>query len=229
MEKNEYVLDIDEKTQKVRTYNADPREIWVMRASDSVEMSPSYVKSLERLRGRHKLLICEGFRIKTYWHNNIALLTGDRVLYCTDFTEVASPKEPGMSRFHLTGFMFNTVKPSWEGFPCSSRRIGFFKVSQLDLSEAVTVSAMDLVSKCFVFACKNVPYRQKRSLDPMPPSFAAIYKQFSKAGEGKRRNDLSDELARKAHELKHSDPSYCHDYWWIESIAIPGRFPNFYQ
>ena len=238
LEKTEYGLDIDDRTQTVRIYEADQREIWVMRKTGQVELSPSYIRGIQELQGGHKLLVCEGFDIRTSFPNNVVLLTDDRVLYCTDFTEHESATEPGMSRFGLSGFFFKTVKPAWDDHPCSSARIGFFKVSQIELSEVVTVSGMDLVGKCFVSVRGDDPDK-KPVKNPVPGSFDVMYRQFLKTSERfkeKKTNEaremveqIGQQLLLEAHQMKVSDPSYLYAYWWVHCINIPGRFPNIFQ
>lgn len=216
----------------MKTYKANPREIFVMRASQSVELGPSYVRGIMSIQrsAYKKLLVCEGFKVANFFQNNIVLLTGNRAMYCTDFKEEESEAEgeKGMSRFFLHGFLFETVKDVWDE-PCSSARIGLFHVSRLDLSQIVIVSAMDLVSKCF-FSVRGHGPGKKPAKDPIPGgNCSVIFRQYQESRDETIRQGHLDRFYAEALHHRLMNPEYVKEYWWIWSIVQPGHFPNYFQ
>ena len=150
-------------------------------------------------------------------------------MYCCDFQEYESTNEgeQGMSRFAIRGFLFDEVKPVWTE-PCPSTRIGLSHVSKLNLCQLITVSAMDLVSKCFVSEKGHTPMEPAAS-DPMPGSFKVILRQFLETPEGDLQDRIEEKLLAEGTRYKNTDRSYLNDYWWTWSIVQPGRFPNYFQ
>lgn len=224
-------MDIDPEDAVVKTYKSDPREVFVMRATKSVELAPSYVRGIRGIHGSDikQEMVCEGFPIRNHYCNNIVLLTGDRVMYCVNFQEFESsnPAEKGMSRFGLKGFFFDCVKPVWEE-PTSSARIGLFHVSKLNLFNLHSVSAMDLVSKCFISVRGHKP-GERVAVDPLPADYAVILRQYQESRDEKTLDAVGTKLRAEAARYKSCDPSYLTDYWWVQSIVQPGHYTNYFQ
>jgi hypothetical protein len=89
----------------LQDFNITEREVAMMRATDRIELPPSFIKHIrEQPRTRFgKELVCQGYTIENRWPNNVVLLTGNRVLYCTDFHQEDDEVNGSLTKFYLTG------------------------------------------------------------------------------------------------------------------------------
>lgn len=209
---------------EIRDYNLSPRALAAMRHFDSIELPPAFIHSLgnaPRAKGV-KYLQCEGFRLYNTFPNNIALLSGNRVMYCVDFHE--SHADETNSTFTLEGFLFSQVDPAFKS-PESSAKIGFFIVKHLACNELTVESAMKLESKCFIFPRgSDIQLRPNPETDPMPQTLAPLIKSYVVASDECEKSAVKQAFVREFENV-----TFSLDYWWVHSIVVPGRFPNFGQ
>lgn len=225
LEQKKYTLDLDQETLDVRDFNLSPRALAAMHHFQAVELPPAFVHSVHMAPRRRgvKYMKCEAFRLDNEFPNNICLLTGNRVMYCIDFQSSSDDAGAVGNKFSIEGFIFGKIKPAFLS-PESSARIGFFWVSHLDFSKIQSVSAVDLVSKCFIFPRgADLISRPEPDIDPLPIRIHAKIKSYV----------LSDGVTKEMFRASICEESRCSqqspDYWWVHSLIIPGRFPNFAQ
>lgn len=221
-EEKKYSLDLDEDTLEVRDYSLSARALAAMRHFDSIELPPAFIHSVvnaPRAIGV-KYLQCEAFKLSNTFPNNIALLSGNRVMYCIDFNECNV--DTTLPTFTLEGFIFGHIEPAFRK-PVSSSKIGLFQVSKLSCSQVTVVSAMDLQSKCFIFPRGADPQRPNPENDPLPKSFETLIRSYVLSRESEK-DAFKSAFARESRNVAHTT-----DYWWVHSIVVPGRFPNFGQ
>lgn len=224
-EEKKYALDMDEEGDyDIKDFNISPRALATMRHFNTVELPPAFIHSLDsatRTKGV-KYLKCEAFKLQNTFPNNIALLSGNRVMFCIDFHEHIVDSE--LSTFSLEGFVFSSVRPAFSE-PESSAQIGLFKVSKLDLTKIHSESGINLESKCFIFPRgADVQLRPTPEIDPLPEELRSTVKSYVLASDAHAKEAAKCSIFRECTIL--SNPW---DYWWVHSIVIPGRYPNFGQ
>ena len=218
-------MDLDEaEDHEIPDFNLSPRVLAAMRHFDSIELPPAFVHEIvkaTRTKGV-KALKCDAFALQNTFPNNIALLSGNRVMFCIDFHEHKVDDEH--STFSLEGFVFSRVQEAFSE-PESSAQIGLFKVMNLDLSNIDIVSAMQLESKCFIFPRgAEVSVRPRPETNPLPEKLRDLVKSFVLASDSSSKDSAKNSIFRESANLVNE-----FDYWWVHSIVIPGRYPNFGQ
>lgn len=227
-ELKKYILPLNEDGD-LQDFSITPREIATMKACGSLELPPSFVRGIrESPKFKYKReLVCASFKVGNTSPENIVLLTDNRVMYCTHFKEEHDPQDEYSSHFTLEGYLFKSVKPAWV-HPCSSERIGYFIVSKIDLSNIVSISAMDLVSKCLLLPREPSIERSVPESFPVPVAFLALNRGFVAAECRQSRELFIAKMKIFAEEFKSQD-SYRFDFFYAESLHMPGRHRNFFQ
>lgn len=228
LEKKKFIMSLNEDGEGLTDLNLSPMALATMRHFGTIELPPSFVHSLQpapRSKGV-KFLKCEAFRLYNTFPNNIALLTGNRVMYCIDLREEQVDVDD--TKFYIEGFMFSTVKPAFRE-PESSAQIGFFKVSNLICNEMFSESSVNLVSKCFVFPRgRDMNLRPTPETDPLPQILRPLVKSYVIACDGDNKEAMKNTIFSESSNVL-TDITVGSDYWWVQSIAIPGRYPNYGQ
>lgn len=225
VEQKKYTLDLDEESLEVRDFNLSPRAVATMRHYNTVELPPAFVHAVEdapRVKGV-KYMKCEAFVLENVYPNNICLLTGNRVMFCIDFISQnqGARGENADKLFFLEGFIFRKIEPAFLE-PESSAQIGFFRASNLDCGHVEKVTPVQLVSKCFIFPRGADPHlRPMPDIDPLPTSMGDTIKRYVL-----EQSDTEKEHLRRCIREESCRAPQSPDYWWVHSIAIPGRFPN---
>lgn len=203
-----------------------------MKHYNTIELPPAFVHAVEdapRVKGV-KYMKCEAFVLENVYPNNICLLTGNRVMFCIDFIHQTqgdqrqgdqSQGENAVTSFFLEGFIFRKTEPAFLE-PESSAQIGLFRVSNLDCGHVEKVTPVQLVSKCFIFPRgADTLLRPAPDIDPMPKCIGDTIKRYVLEQNGPEKERLKQCIRDESCRAPHSP-----DYWWVHSIAIPGRFPN---
>lgn len=200
-----------------------------MKATGRIELPPSFIHRIRRVNKFEKELVCEGFRLSNQFPNNIAVLTGQRVLYCVSFAEEKEEGSEHASRFFMSGFIFDTLKPQWWQ-PGSSFRLGNYHAFSLNLSTLATVTGMELTSKAFIFPRgPDTSSRPFPATDPLPTNVQPLIRQYQSMDVADDRAILLESIKILGKRFKNSDPGYLLDYWWVNSLVIPGRYTNHFQ
>lgn len=225
MEVRKYKLDVD-RNGEVFDFTLTPRIVACMKATQRIQLPPAFIHNIRTVNRFETELVCEAFTISNQYPNNIVVLSGDRVMYCVSFSQESVENDDLASRFYLKGFIFQKVTPQWWD-PCPSSRIGNYFAEALDVTALVSVSAMDLVSKAFISA--RGPDEMKRPFpqtDPLPARLHPILRQFQSTDDLGERKVLMQSLRVVSKDCRAKDPGYALDYWWVNSMFVPGRFPN---
>lgn len=148
-------------------------------------------------------------------------------MYVVDMAEETHVLDHDVKRHYLTGYLFGKVEPAFT-HPESSARIGFYKVSQLDFNSMVTISTVELESKCFISTRGQYPNWPPPQVDPVPGTMVDHIKSYI---EEPNDSDV-EEIRKLGLELANADfgpysfqPFHC-DYWWVHSLEVPGRHPK---
>jgi hypothetical protein len=211
-------------------FEISPRELALMRKIDSIELPPSFIKKIHKspkFKTRQSL-VCEGFIVTNTFPNNICLLTGNRVIYCTNFSEVQDPEDKNNVNFFMEGFLFKSKKPFWT-YPDSSFRIGFVKASKIDLKTSVKISGLDLVGKCFCFKSGKSISRETPEFDPVPAKFLELVVAANQARTMQQALALEKKMLQFAEDFEVQSESFKRDAWWVESLIVPGKHTNYFQ
>lgn len=212
--RRKYLLPHDQNAELVDFRVSERNMKWMMEKK-TTELPPQAVKMLRGTKHKRErqYLTCEGFVLENTFPNNIAVMKGGSILYCTAFREPEDPVDP----YFVTGLLFLERKPMFT-VPMDSSRIGLFTVKHLDSSKFITFSADDIVSKCFIFAHPRPAIDSgidtEFEVDPVPEflkSFLATCKtQFS--AEFEIFNASEEGVLHKAVSM-----------WDVLSIEVPGR------
>lgn len=233
-EKKKYLLPFEGDTSGVLKFSLSAEALAAMRHYQCIELPPAFVHALTwSSKSSEKHLHCQAFDITDTFPNNICLLENDVVMYCVDFEEVKVDGDEIATHYELKGFCFKSVEPAFKE-PVSSAKIGFFKAKHIDFGEVRSFRAKSLVSKCFVFSdYKRAPSSTGRqedaALDPIPTNVAERLRDFRREKRECERNVILEEIRNAYSAFEKVHVSYVHDFWWVHSIVVPGRFPNIGQ
>jgi hypothetical protein len=222
-----YFLDLDEYGD-VKDFHITPRQVACMKATGSIELPPSFIHGIFQVDRWTQELVCDRFKVSSQFPNNIVLLTGNRVMYCTAFSQETDAKDEHALRFYLQGYLFKGVNPCFYD-PCSSSRIGWVHADRLDASNSVMVTGMELVGKCFVHARGHDAGRPEPAIDPLGTDVKFHLRQFQASRDVTEYDHLLESVANAWKRFKATDNSYGLDYWWVQSLVLPGRYTNHFQ
>jgi hypothetical protein len=212
---------------EIEDFGITPREVAVMRKTGTIELPPAFIHGVRPANLHKQVLICDRFLVTNTYPNNIVLLTGNRVMYCISFAEEKFAGDEHARRYYLTGFVFSRLIPAWVD-PCLSSRIGLNLASLLDVTTCVTVTGMELVSKCFSF-CRGETTTFEPLIDPCPPSVLQILRHWQRARTFEARQILAKGMKAAGNRFRALEVSYSLDYWWVWSLIVPGRYTNHFQ
>lgn len=200
-----------------------------MKETQQIELPPSFIHRVVQVSRHEQSLVCDRFTLSSKFPNNIVLLTGNRIMYCTAFSEERFTGDVHARRYYMTGFIFSSVRSVWFD-PCESSRIGLNFASRLGF-EFVTVTGMELVGKCFIHARALTPPDRlfEPLVDPCPPEIQPVLRQWRESRTVEARTSFSEEILSLAMKYKAIGVSCALDYWWVWSLIVPGRYTNHFQ
>jgi hypothetical protein len=198
-----------------------------MKETGRIELPPSFIHRIRKVNSHEQELVCRAFTISNSYPNNIVSLTENRIMFCVNFQALKTGEGPGECKYFISGFIFDDVKPVWE-HPCSSFRVGLHFAGKLNCGRVVTVSAMQLVSKCFVFQKGHCQVRLFPERNPLPHNLRATLLQYQ-AAPRESKCILEESMKISWKRSKDTDQSYLHDWWWVENLYVPGRHTNYFQ
>lgn len=88
---------------------------------------------------------------------------------------------------------------------------------------------MDLVGKCFCFKMGKTLDREAPEFDPVPADFKSLSRSCLLAKTMPEKVQLEELMARFGTRFEADSESFKRDFWWIESIVVPGRHKNSFQ